>query len=373
MNSQREFDLVLHGATGFTGQLASDELMRFAPSHLKWAISGRSANKIKVLAKKLGVPGLVADGLNQSDVDSLASKTRVVLSCAGPFSLYGSLLVEACVKHATHYADLTGELPWIHQLIEKHHQKCSEEGTTVIPASGFDSVPTDLAVQALVKELPSATNIYGFYTMKGGLNGGTLHSGLALADKGNFPRPYFPKVFHVPPLNRWAAPFLMAAVNESVVRRSAKFLATEQIGYQDSFHYQEYLMVGGRLQAHTMSTLLKLSSAMLASPTGRWLLRRFGPKPGEGPSQKSIRTGFAHLVLMAGSLDQPIAIQRWDWSGDPSNQITVACLVQTGLALADGQALRGGVLTPASGLGASLLQRLKQSGAVRQVDWTPRN
>jgi short subunit dehydrogenase-like uncharacterized protein len=373
MNSQREFDLVLHGATGFTGQLASDELMRFAPSHLKWAISGRSANKIKVLAKKLGVPGLVADGLNQSDVDSLASKTRVVLSCAGPFSLYGSLLVEACVKHATHYADLTGELPWIHQLIEKHHQKCSEEGTTVIPASGFDSVPTDLAVQALVKELPSATNIYGFYTMKGGLNGGTLHSGLALADKGNFPRPHFPKVFHVPPLNRWAAPFLMAAVNESVVRRSAKSLATEQIGYQDSFHYQEYLMVGGRLQAHTMSALLKLSSAMLASPTGRWLLRRFGPKPGEGPSQKSIRTGFAHLVLMAGSLDQPIAIQRWDWSGDPSNQITVACLVQTGLALADGQALRGGVLTPASGLGASLLQRLKQSGAVRQVDWTPRN
>jgi len=366
MNSQRKFDLVLHGATGFTGQLAADELMRFAPSHLKWAISGRSADKIKVLAEKLGVPGLIADGLNQSDVDSLASKTHVVLSCAGPFSLYGSLLVEACVKHATHYADLTGELPWIHQLIERHHHPCVAQGTALIPASGFDSVPTDLAVQDLLEEVQTATPIHGFYTMKGGLNGGTLHSGLALGDQGNLPAVSLPKVFPVPPLNRWAAPFLMASVNESVVRRSAKILAAEHLGYQNDFHYQEYLMVRGRFKAHTMSALFKLSSAMLASPIGRRLLRRFGPKPGEGPSTISIQTGFARLALVAGPLSNPIAIRRWDWRGDPSNQITVACLVQTGLALANDEALRGGVLTPASALGKSLLHRLEKCRAVKK-------
>jgi short subunit dehydrogenase-like uncharacterized protein len=112
--------------------------------------------------------------------------------------------------------------------------------------------------------------------------------------------------------------------------------------------------------------MLHFSTGMLQSTLGRKLLKRFGPKSGEGPSEESMRDGFARLTLIAGSLEAPKTIHRWSWSGDPSNRITVHCLVQTGLALAAGEAQRGGVLTPASALGTSLLQRLEKISAVER-------
>jgi short subunit dehydrogenase-like uncharacterized protein len=366
----RKFDLVLHGASGFTGQLAAQELAAHAPAHLRWAVCGRSQARVAQIAQKHKVPALCADGLDRAAVDALAAQTRVVLSCAGPFSLYGNALVDACVKHGTHYADLSGELPWIHQLIARHHDACSAAGTTLIPASGFDSVPADLGVWALQQELGACVPIHGFFAIRGGFNGGTLHSGIALGERGELqadPLEQQPRrqVFPVPSLAAWAAPFLMAPVNESVVRRSAALLAPSTQAYGEGFAYHEHLLVRTRSKAHTMAVLLKLSNAMLNSSLGRKFLRRFGPKPGEGPSAQSIREGYARLTLLAGPLDQPLAQRRWFWNGDPSNQITVRCLVQTGLALAAGEAQRGGVLTPASALGATLLQRLFAIDAMR--------
>jgi len=368
----RKFDLVLHGASGFTGQLAAQELAKHAPANLRWAISGRSQERVLHLAQKLGVPALFADDLDVAAVNALAAQTRVVLSCAGPFSLYGTALVDACVEHGTHYADLTGELPWIHKLIARHHDACSAAGTTLIPASGFDSVPADLGVWSLQQELTDSVPIHGFFAIRGGLNGGTLHSGIALGELGelqaNSQQPKRkPQVFPVPSLKAWAAPFLMAPVNESVVCRSAALLAPGATAYGKGFAYDEHLLVRTRSKAHTMAVLLKLSNAMLDSSLGRKLLRRFGTQPGKGPSEQSIREGYARLTLIAGSLEQPLALRRWLWSGDPSNQITVRCLVQTGLALAAGEAQRGGVLTPASALGASLLQRLLAIGAMHNA------
>jgi len=126
------------------------------------------------------------------------------------------------------------------------------------------------------------------------------------------------------------------------------------------------MLVRGRLRAMQMKWLLQASTGMLRSAFGRKLLRRFGPKPGEGPSESSIRNGFARFIVVAGDLEKPLAMRRWDWDGDPSNRITVRCLVQTGLALVAGEATSGGVLTPASALGDTLLQRLVDVGAVKE-------
>ncbi len=369
MRSDREFDIVLQGATGFTGRRAALELASRAPAALRWAVVGRSEERVRALGEEIGVPWIVANNLKRDDVDGLASRARVVLTTAGPFSRYGTLLVDACVRHQTHYADLTGELPWIDEVIARHHATCVEQGTTLIPCAGFDSAPTDLAVLELRKEVGGTVPIHGFVSMRGGVNGGTLHSGLALGEQGALHPDAAPSevgrpsVFAVPELGGWAAPFLMAPVNEYVVRRTELLLRETA---DASGRYSEYLICRSRLQAHSMSGLLSLVNGMLASRLGRSVLRVFGPSPGKGPSERSIERGFARFQLMAGPLEAPIARRDWRWSGDPSNLITVRCLVQVGLALAQDEADRGGVLTPASALGLPLLERLQAIGAVSE-------
>ena len=386
--ADRDLDLVLQGSTGFTGRLAAAELAQHAPAGLRWAVAGRDAAKVTALAAEHGVPGVVADGLDAAAVDALAARARVVLSCAGPFSRYGTPLVEACVRHGTHYADLTGEMPWMRQLIDRFHAPCAERGTALVPASGFDCVPTDAAVHAFAAG-GRAGAVTGFFRMRGGLNGGTLASGIAIFEQWapeDFahphlldpdpaaglaaapPAPQRSGVFRAGALGGWAAPFIMAPVNERVVRRSAALLRGTPEAYGPEFRYDEHLLTRGRLGAHGMGALLGLANRMLARRGGRALLRRFGPRPGQGPSARSIEGGFAELTLVDGALDEPDRVRRWSWGGDPGNRVTVRCLVQTGLALAAGEARRGGVLTPAAAFGPGLLRRLEAAGAVREEE-----
>ncbi|MBC8404366.1 MAG: saccharopine dehydrogenase NADP-binding domain-containing protein [Planctomycetes bacterium] len=372
---QREFDLILQGATGFTGQLAAAELAKQAPADLRWAIAGRDASKLKTLSEKWQVPFVVASGLDETAVDQLASRTRVVISCAGPFARFGTPLVEACVKHQTHYADLTGELPWIHQLIQKHHKQSTADGTTLIPASGFDSVPTDLTVFHCVRHLQgeqpgdgeNSTHstvdvgaLTGQYTLRGGFNGGTLASGLELYEK--YPevmQGFNWEVFEVPVLNRWAAPFLMAPVNEWVVRRSAALLDEAGVGYGKNFRYDEFMTAKTRGRAAMLARILKLVQYLMSKSWGRETLRLFGPKPGKGPSKKSRERGFAKLhIIHSGNRE----VGKLSMTGDPSNLITTRCLVQVGLALAAGEAQRGGVVTTAAAFGDTLISRLRLLG-----------
>ncbi|RMH02221.1 MAG: saccharopine dehydrogenase [Planctomycetota bacterium] len=388
MGDGRDFDLVLQGATGFTGRRAAAELAGVAPPGFRWAVAGRDRARVEALAAAHGVDAVVADGLDPAAVDRLAARARVVISCAGPFSRYGDALVAACARHHSHYADLTGELPWIRQLVDRHHQACTASGTALIPASGFDSVPSDLGVMALVESLPEAAAVTGFVQLRGGLNGGTLASGIHLHERwrpADFAHPHLldpdpdaglrrapaaperPPVFPVPALHGWAAPFLMAPVNERVVRRSAALRAEGGAGYGRGFRYDEHLLLHGRGRARFMALALRTVEGLLQRPAGRRLLRWLGPRPGRGPSERSIRRGFARLTLVAGDLRRPVAVRRWHWHGDPGNAITVRCLVQTGLALAAGEAARGGVLTPAAALGRRLLDRLAAAGAVTEI------
>lgn len=383
---QREFDLVLQGATGFTGRLAADEIHRRA-SHkpgppLRWAISGRDEKRLQALADQHSVPYLLAPGLDGDAVDALAQRTKVVISCAGPFSKFGTPLVDACVRHRTHYADLTGELPWVHLMIHKHHRQATEDGTVLLPASGFDSVPTDLAVFHLVRHLqtanpaskdsrvigngespapPSAVgSMSGHYKIAGGFNGGTIASGLELYEKfPDYMAKADPRTFPVPALNCWAAPFLMAPVNEWVVRRSAELLEEAGHGYGSDFNYQEFMSARGRVGARLLTITLRTLQSLMSKRWGRWLIRRLAPNPGQGPTQASRHRGYAHLRL----LDQNgNSIGKLMMNGDPSNLITVRCLVQVGFALAADEASRGGVLTSASAFGDTLISRLRQLG-----------
>lgn len=362
----REFDLVLQGSTGFTGRLAARELARHAPSELRWAVAGRNPDKVAALAQELAVPALVADGLDADAVDALTARSRVVISCAGPFARYGSPLVAACVRNRCHYADLTGEIPWIYGLIMEHHEQASADGTTLIPASGFDSVPTDLALQQLTeemreRELPVA-QVRGYYRISGGLNGGTLASALHLYENWpqamQAPTARSTQPFEVGTNGHWAAPFLMAAVNEWVVRRSSELLQEDGLGYGRALRYHEYLATRSRRRALHIGRGLRLMDWMMRRRGGRALLRALGPRPGRGPSPRKMREGFVHLTLHAGDGEVPDHSVEWSMVGDPGNRVTVRCLVQTGLALAAGEARRGGVLTPASALGAALRKRV---------------
>lgn len=371
MAASREFDLILQGATGFTGHLAAEELALRSPEGFRWAVAGRDPTRTSALAQRFGVEAVTADGLDASANLDLAARTRVVLSCAGPFARYGKHLADACVQHGTHYADISGELPWIEALRSKHHETCVAQGISMIPASGFDSVPSDLAVMAMREEVGEEVAIQGFFSIRGGFNGGTLFSGIALAeDQGADAIPQASRdtgVFPIPCMRRWATPFLMAPVNEITVAHSESLRESSHGAPPMQHPYREFMAVRGRMRAHGVRFGLRTIERMFTSRFGRSLLQRFGPKPGQGPSEEDIHNGFARLTLIAGPLDQPIAQRTWSWTGDPSNRITVHCLVQTGLALAAGESKAPGVTTPATGLGRKLLDRLLRSGAVKET------
>jgi short subunit dehydrogenase-like uncharacterized protein len=383
------FDLVLHGATGFTGGLAAREIARSAPSGLKWAVSGRNPERIAQLGFELGVESIVTDGLDPQACAALAEESRVVVSCAGPYQQFGSELLAACAARGTHYADLSGEVGWIWQMIQEHHASAQRSGAVILPASGFDSVPSDLGVATLVRMLAQQERPVGdltaFYRLKGGLNGGTLASGLSQADAWSaedLTHPFLldpdPEAswqdrlmppareagFDVPALEAFGAPFVMAPVNERVVRRSAALADAAGHSYGAEFSYSEWMRTSTAKRARQLAFGLRVTDWMLRSHFGRRLTKRFGPKPGEGPTEQVRSGGFVELSILAGPLDRPDARLDWFFPGDPGNTVTVRCLIQVGLALAAGEARDAGLLTPAYALGSRLVERLRARDAL---------
>jgi short subunit dehydrogenase-like uncharacterized protein len=161
---KREFDVVLYGATGFTGRQTVRYFAEFAPPDLKWAIAGRNLSKLKALNS--GVPVLLADSSDQTAIDTMVKRTRVLLTTVGPFALYGTGIVDACVRFRTHYCDITGETSWVRGLIDRYQNKAAAEGTRLIPFSGFDSVPSDLGAMLVAGALgPQTETVRAFFQM----------------------------------------------------------------------------------------------------------------------------------------------------------------------------------------------------------------
>ena len=400
----RRHDIVLYGASGFVGR----QTVAYLASHgagLRWALAGRSPARLEAARAAAG-PGaadadiVVADADDAAALDMLASQTRVVLSTAGPFALYGSALVAACVQQRTHYVDITGETPWVHGLIERHHAQAAANGTRIVPGCGFDSVPSDLGAWAVAQALwrdhgERCVSVKACFSIRGGLNGGTLASllnvmdsgqkhllddlfllnppGTALVDTARHADPLAPH--HDADFNAWVGPFFMGPINSRVVRRSAALPGADGVAdpaYAADFLYQEYLRFGRGAVAAAAAAAASVGSLVgqgaLALKPARRLLAALAPKPGQGPSERSMDRGGFRCELVAigerGTVLRGLVADR----GDPGNRATTKFVCESALALAhDADALPGagrlgGVLTPATALGAVLVARLRAAG-----------
>lgn len=399
----RQYDVVLYGASGFTGRQTVQYFARNTrPSEVRWAIAGRNRQSLEAARQQAGesarsVDILVADAQDQQAVDAIVSKTRVLLTTAGPFSLYGSKIVDACVRFKTHYTDITGETFWVRDLIDRYHDRAAADGTRIIPCCGFDSIPSDLGTYLVARHIKSklrtdCREVKSFYQIRGGLNGGTFASASNAQASGKAARMREPFLLNPPKarsadelkLNRdprearfdtdigaWSTPFVMGMANTRIVRRSAGLFEQWNESYGSDFRYQEYQKITGtmaRAKAFAMLAALGALQAGLQSSFGRKLLKALAPKPGQGPSQKTMDNGFFRCDLVGIAADGRKVYGVVSDKGDPGNRATVKFLCEAALSLAlnadqlPGGPKRGGVLTPATGLGDMLVERLRRAG-----------
>jgi short subunit dehydrogenase-like uncharacterized protein len=394
----RPWDVVLWGATGYTGSLVAEALAAGAPSGLRWALGGRDAERLERLRAALGVDAgiVVADAHDPAALAALARSTRVVASTVGPYARHGTPLVAACVEAGTHYADLTGEVTWMRASIDAFHEAARASGAKIVHACGFDSVPSDLGVWWLQRHAsarhgrPCSSVVHGFGPMAGGLSGGTVASGVAMAEAaaadprirraladrdllapGGPPsppgrRPWWPH--HDRDLGAWTAPFFMAAINEPVVRRTRALLGEP---WDPGFRYEECWRARSWPEAAAMSLAVVARPALVAiGPLRRWAARRLLPRPGEGPSA-AVRARGHFRTRIVGRVDGVAApvVARWTSDLDPGHGATAVMLRESALSLAlDGLPAGGGVLTPAVAFGERLVARLRRAGLSLDLD-----
>ena len=398
-SAARAFDVVLYGATGFVGRQTARYFAEHAPATLRWAVAGRARDKLDALCRRLGnaKPGVVvADAADADALDTLAAQTRIVLSTAGPFARFGQELVAACVRHGTHYVDITGETPWVRRMIDEHHAAAAASGTRIVPGCGFDSVPSDLGAWLITRALHEphgerCARVKACFSMRGGLNGGTAASLMNLLDEGaagELDNPFLLNPAGTAPANlsphrdpagalhdndfdAWLAPFAMGPINTRVVRRSAALLADAGL-FSDDFHYQEYLRIGrgpaAALAASGVAVGMASGHTALAIAPLRAIAKRLMPAPGAGPSERAMNGGSFRCELIGVGERGTVVRGRIAGQGDPGNRATTIFVCESALALAldakklPGGAKLGGVLTPSVAMGAVLAERLRAAG-----------
>jgi short subunit dehydrogenase-like uncharacterized protein len=400
------YDVVLYGASGFVGRQTVQYFARHAPEGVRWAIAGRDRRKLEGVREECGarVDVLVADGRDRQAIDAIVSRTRVILTTAGPFALHGDALVDACVRLGTDYVDITGETPWVRTVIDRHHARAAADGTRIVPSCGFDSVPSDIGTLLVVQHLQRTfgvpcERVNAFFRLSGGLNGGTLATTLGLFEAA--PREQLADPFLLDPPERrgrphaerhrdprgpmlhadvdaWVGPFFMGPINTRVVRRSAALREGWHEPYGSDFAYQEYQQFDepvAALRAIGMVAAAAVGVAALRQPQLRSLVRRLGPRPGHGPTAQAIADGWyvgEFVGTAAGGAQARGTIRH---GGDPANAGTVTCVCESALGLAlqrdelPGGPTRGGVLTPATALGDVLAARLRRAGVT--IDLRP--
>jgi len=401
--ADRTFDVIVYGATGFTGTLVAEYLLRQygVGNALRWAIAGRSAAKLAAVKNGLGdgaaaLETIVADSADNSALAALAARTRVVLTTVGPYALYGSRLVAACVAAGTHYCDLAGEVQWIRKMVDQHHDRAKETDARIVHCCGFDSIPMDMGVFFLQQE---AKRQFGAYcesialyvkATKGTASGGTLASMMNIVEEAKLDRsvarvladPYAlnpegeregpdgrdqQSVIHDPDAGCWTAPFVMAGVNTRVVRRSNAIAAYP---YSRDFTYREAVMTGTGFIGWLKGTMMSLSLGLLFlgisfSPTRKLLQRFVLPKPGEGPDRELQKSGFFNLMQIGRLPDGTVVRTRITGDQDPGYGSTSKMLAEAAVCLAiDELDSAGGVLTPATAMGGPLLERLRANAGL---------
>ena len=387
---EKDIDIIIYGATGFTGKLCV-KYFQSLNTTVTWAMAGRNLIKLQKVADdhQAKVEILLADSDDESALDNLTSRARVILSTTGPFHRYGSKLVASCIKNHAHYVDITGENFWVKGLIEKHHAEASAKGIRIIPSCGFDSIPSDLgaffSAQAIGKPIK---RIESFHSYEGGASGGTLETmfsmgELDLGDDLTNPFLLNPEdsysdeqmqlssdrvgIAKKPEINAWSGPFIMATANTRVVRRTEALLALRQESYGPDFTYQEHAFHKSWWSAAKSLVLTGLSVLILLSPLKR-LVKPFLPKPGEGPSESVQENGWFDCKFIVEAEDGTKSVFNMNGRGDPGYKVTSKLVSECALCLIEDQDTLpgggeyGGILTSASGLGESLIARLKRVG-----------
>lgn len=401
--NDRQFDIVVFGATSFVGQILCGYLAR-EPSDpgLRWAMAARSAAKLESLRKSLGDHGravdtFTADAGDEHSLRALCLKTRVVISTVGPYALYGEPLVRACVETGTDYCDLTGEVQWIRRMIDRHEEAARRSGARIIHCCGFDSIPSDLGVYFIQQYAKAELGNYcqqvrmRVKKLRGGMSGGTIASMVNLykeaardpalrrelanpyslcprPDEG-YPAQHEPSVEFDEDFGAWTAPFVMAAINTRIVLRSNALLQTP---YHAEFLYDEAMLAGpehdGKRRATWIARGLKAMGLAMIIPPLRWLALRFLPKPGEGPSPEQQREGHFDLRFVAIDQQGRRVFSRVTGDRDPGYGSTAKMLAQAGICLAKdlhGPQPAGGFWTPATAFGALLIERLVRHAGMR--------
>ena len=403
MQANKEFDIVVYGATGFTGTLVADYLLeRYGCDRdLRWAIAGRSRNKLEALREQLGdsaasLEVLVADSADEAALADLVRRTRVVITTVGPYALYGSALVAACVEAGTHYCDLAGEVQWIRRMIDRHHERAGQTGARIVHCCGFDSIPMDMGVLFLQDECrrrfdASCESIALFVkATRGSASGGTLASMINIIREARRDRevarilanPYAlnpageregpdgrdqQKVAFDEEAGCWTAPFVMAGVNTRVVRRSH---ALAGYPYGQEFRYREAVMTGKGPAGWVKGSMMTLALGALVLgisflPTRRLLQKFFLPSPGEGPGPDARKAGFFNLMQVGTLPDGSTIRTRITGDRDPGYGSTSKMLAESAVCLAkDELDSPGGVLTPSAAMGSALLKRLRDNAGL---------
>ena len=386
----RKYKIVIFGATGFTGELCA-KFMSEKYSDIPIAIAGRSLEKLEKIKNKHGLPfpTIIADAFDVNALEKMCKDTEVVLSAVGPYHKYGSDLLGACVKNGCHYVDITGESFWIKDMIEKHHKEASNRGVRIINACGFDSAPSDLGVFYAVNQVSGGVkSVQCFQAWKGEASGGTMETMFSSMDaklaKGGLGKfSLNPKnsisenqkkktsdkitVQKIPHLGGWTGPFVMALPNTRVVRRSAALSKFTGKYYGDDFVYSEGAYYSKKGAARKVTFMTLALGLIIVSPI-RKLLRGFFRKPGEGPSQEAMDSGFFKSRFLIETQDGFRAFSMSS-SGDPGYKMTSRMACESALCLAienpaslPGGEGFGGLLTPSVGLGNVLINRLKNIG-----------
>lgn len=375
MTEEREFDVVLLGATGFTGQLTAEVLARqSAEENFRWAIAGRNEEKLTALATRLaathGTPptAIQASVGDVGSLESLARRTRVLATTVGPYLRYGHPVVDAAVAAGCDYVDITGEPQFVDTVIERHDQATRKSGQRIVSCCGFDSVPHDLGALVAVRALGADEPIVleGIVQARGDLSGGTWHSAVNAMSRSDLDdamkvqrgdgrhRLRRPKVRRDKRLGGWVVP--MPTIDPLVVLRSSYELPD----YGPEFRYSHSMKVGsfGRLAAG--GAVLSGVFVMAKLPPTRKLLYGWR-KPGQGPDEETRAKSRFKVTFFGKAGDREVSVEVS--GGDPGYGETSKMLAHSALALAmdrpDGP---GGVLTPAAAMGDELLARLRGEG-----------
>ena len=395
MNPTKEFDIIVWGASGFTGRLVVAYLFKQygTQGDLKWAMAGRNQEKLTAVRAEVAdssVPIVLADSDDEASLKAMILRTKVVCTTVGPYVTYGSKLVAACIAHGAHYCDLAGEVQWMRQMIDKHHEEAQANGVKIVHTCGFDSIPSDMGVyftqkEALAQKGQRAKRIrMRVAGMRGGLSGGTYASlskvleeamqdkeiykvlvnpyGLNPTDKQEGgDHPDLQKVIFDPTSKSWIGPFIMAGINTKVVRRSN---ALSGYAYGNDFRYDEATMSGKGFKGRMKGIMSALPLILMTAKPGSILKRianRMFPKPGEGPTKDQRENGFYSLRFYATLEDGSTALGKVTGDKDPGYGSTSKMLGEAAVCLAkDSLPEISGILTPSTAMGDALLDRLEK-------------